>query len=120
LTPAMRSKVDECQAWERFCREQAARAGTELQRHGLEASADYCRGVAEAIERTSPWTQFWTQTVHNGIEQARLRRTALGREALKKLTQLDQTIRNRIAPFVFQDRCLKPLGHPSFAATSII
>jgi len=28
-------------------------------------------------------------------------------------------IPDRTSPCVFQDRCLKPLGHPSVAATSI-
>ena len=56
----MRRLANEYRAWERLCREQAARADTELARQGLERSAEYCRSVADDIERADRWTQAWT------------------------------------------------------------
>jgi hypothetical protein len=50
----MRNRVSECRAWERLCREQAARADTGLARQGLEKAAELCRLQAEAFECCFP------------------------------------------------------------------
>jgi hypothetical protein len=47
LIGPMPGLADEYRAWERFCREQAARADTELARKGLLWVADDCRDAAE-------------------------------------------------------------------------
>jgi hypothetical protein len=65
LLAAMRSKVDECRAWERFCREQAARAGSDLQRQGLEASAEYCNAAADDVEQGGLLSQVLSQSARN-------------------------------------------------------
>jgi hypothetical protein len=54
----MRRLADEYRAWERLCREQAARAESELARQGLERSAEYCQSVADDIEQADRWTHF--------------------------------------------------------------
>jgi hypothetical protein len=52
----VRRLANEYRAWERLCHEQAARAETELARQGLERSAEYCRSVADDIEKADRWT----------------------------------------------------------------
>src|SRR5438477_7104 len=86
-----------------LCRLEDARAAC------LSVAVDY-RAAAEAIDRSHLWTQFWTQTVHNGIELPGLRWTGQGGEGAEKPTQTDTMARGGTVPFVFQDRCLKPLG----------
>jgi hypothetical protein len=60
--------ADDHRACERFCREAAGRADTDLARTGLLASANHFRGMAEAEERrnwfadtvqTQPFRAIW-------------------------------------------------------------
>jgi hypothetical protein len=96
-----RRLANKYRAWESFCRDQAALAGSGLQRRGLEASAEYCRAAADEIERAS-WTQFWTQTSQDSISPDVLdgmKGRAIG---LERLTQLHRPILTAIVPFVMR------------------
>ena len=66
------------------------------------------------------WTQNWTQTRGNGTILDDMRGEGKTQNVLKNQTGWDGIVLDDTRPFVFQDRCLKPLGHPSDAATSSI
>jgi len=59
------------------------------------------------------WTQDWTQTTSDRTELEELDGMAGAGGMAEKPTQSNVTLLNATAPIVFQDRCLKPLGHPS-------
>jgi hypothetical protein len=113
------SRSRDLRRFERIAHEQADLCRLEDARVAFRIMAGNYREAARAIELADLWTQFWTQTIHNGIELAGLSWTEQGGEAAEKPTQTDGMARDGTVPFVFQDRCLKPLGHPSEAGMSV-
>jgi hypothetical protein len=65
-------------------------------------------------------TEPSTEIDRNGPKGPILARTMRGRSAFINNSLQQQTAPDRTAPPVFQDRCLQPLGHPSFRRGSIM
>jgi hypothetical protein len=113
LIRAMYFDPKELREQERLCRRYAAVTQMPLACDAYHAVGDDCRRAYLAMEERQRWTQFWTQTLRNGIELDGPRWTAQGAPPVENATEVNWTERDEITPFVFQDRCLKPLGHPS-------
>jgi hypothetical protein len=61
----------------------------------------------------SLWTQIWTQTLHKWSKLAVRAGDKVCRKTPEKQTERYKLRRHENRPRVFQDRYLKPLGHPS-------
>jgi hypothetical protein len=94
--------------------------GGVMNNRGRVFQSDRRHAVGKENAGLSPnfWTQFWTQTPCNRAIRAVTRGNITAEQGPELRIKQHSAILGSTKPFNFQDRCLKPLGHPSNAVKS--